>query len=50
MRCTSSTRSPTASSCWATAPRVNTTGLDVRVMRNQKGYVSGCNGQLAVTC
>jgi transposase len=32
-----------------TPPRANTTDPDVRVMRNQKGYVSGCNGQLAVT-
>jgi transposase len=33
-----------------TEPRANTTDPDVRVMRNQKGYVSGYNGQLAVTC
>jgi transposase len=32
-----------------TAPRANTTDPDVRVMRNQKGYVSGYNGQLVVT-
>jgi transposase len=30
-------------------PRANTTDPDVRVMRNQKGYVSGYNGQLVVT-
>jgi hypothetical protein len=33
-----------------TPPRANTTDPDVRVMRNQKGYVSGYNGQLVVTC
>ena len=32
-----------------TEPRANTTDPDVRVMRNQKGYVSGYNGQLVVT-
>ena len=32
-----------------TEPRANITGPDVRVMRNQKGYVPGCNGQLVVT-
>ena len=32
-----------------TGPRANTTGPDVRVMRNQKGYVAGCNGQAVVT-
>jgi transposase len=32
-----------------TEPRANITDPDVRVMRNQKGYVAGCNGQLAVT-
>src|SRR5436190_723540 len=32
-----------------TEPRANITDPDVRVMRNQKGYVSGYNGQLAVT-
>jgi transposase len=32
-----------------TPPRANTTDPDVRVMRNQKGYVSGYNGQLVVT-
>jgi hypothetical protein len=33
-----------------TRPRANITDLDVRVMRNQKGYVAGYNGQLIVTC
>jgi len=32
-----------------TPPRANTTDPDVRVMRNQKGYVAGYNGQLVVT-
>jgi transposase len=32
-----------------TPPRANTTDPDVRVMRNQKGHVSGYNGQLVVT-
>jgi transposase len=32
-----------------TEPRANTTDPDVRVMRNQKGYVAGYNGQAAVT-
>jgi transposase len=32
-----------------TPPRADTTDPDVRVMRNQKGYVSGYNGQLVVT-
>jgi transposase len=32
-----------------TEPRANITDPDVRVMRNQKGYVAGYNGQLAVT-
>src|SRR5215468_3053059 len=32
-----------------TEPRANITDPDVRVMRNQKGYVTGYNGQLAVT-
>jgi transposase len=32
-----------------TGPRANITGPDVRVMRNQKGYVAGYNGQLVVT-
>ena len=32
-----------------TEPRANTTDPDVRVMRHQKGYVAGCNGQLVVT-
>jgi hypothetical protein len=32
-----------------TGPRADITGPDVRVMRNQKGYVAGCNGQLVVT-
>jgi hypothetical protein len=32
-----------------TEPRANITDPDVRVMRNQKGYVSGYNGQLVVT-
>jgi transposase len=32
-----------------TAPRANITDPDVRVMRNQKGYVAGYNGQLVVT-
>jgi transposase len=33
-----------------TEPRANTTDPAVRVMRNQKGYVAGYNGQLVVTC
>jgi transposase len=33
-----------------TQPRANITDPDVRVMRNQKGYVAGYNGQLVVTC
>jgi hypothetical protein len=32
-----------------TEPRADTTDPDVRVMRNQKGYVAGYNGQLVVT-
>jgi transposase len=32
-----------------TPPRADATDPDVRVMRNQKGYVSGYNGQLVVT-
>jgi transposase len=32
-----------------TEPRANITDPDVRVTRNQKGYVAGYNGQLAVT-
>jgi hypothetical protein len=32
-----------------TEPRANTTDPDVQVMRNQKGYVAGYNGQLVVT-
>src|SRR5215471_9336591 len=32
-----------------TKPRANITDPDVRVMRNQKGYVAGYNGQLVVT-
>jgi transposase len=32
-----------------TGPRANTTDPDCRVMRNQKGYVAGYNGQLVVT-
>jgi transposase len=32
-----------------TEPRANTTDPDVRVMRNQKGYVAGYNGQIVVT-
>ena len=32
-----------------TEPRANITGPDVRVMRNQKGYVAGYNGQAVVT-
>jgi hypothetical protein len=32
-----------------TEPRANITDPDVRVMRNQKGYVPGCNRQLVVT-
>jgi len=32
-----------------TEPRANITGPDVRVMRNQNGYVAGYNGQLVVT-
>jgi transposase len=33
-----------------TEPRANITDPDVRVMRNQKGYLAGYNGQLVVTC
>jgi transposase len=32
-----------------TEPRANTTDPDVRVMRNQKGYLAGYNGQIVVT-
>jgi Transposase DDE domain len=32
-----------------TEPRANITAPDVRVMRNQKGYVAGYNGQAVVT-
>jgi hypothetical protein len=32
-----------------TGPRADITDPDVRVMRNQKGYVAGYNGQLVVT-
>src|SRR5215510_13670683 len=32
-----------------TEPRANITDPDVRMMRNQKGYVAGYNGQLVVT-
>jgi len=32
-----------------TEPRANITDPDVRIMRNQKGYVAGYNGQLVVT-
>src|SRR6185312_14040205 len=32
-----------------TEPRANITDPDVRVMRNQKGYVAGYNGQAVVT-
>jgi hypothetical protein len=32
-----------------TEPRANITDPDVRVMRNQKGYVAGYNGQLVIT-
>jgi len=32
-----------------TEPRANITDPDVRVMRNQKGYTAGYNGQLVVT-
>jgi transposase len=32
-----------------TGPRANTTDPDIRVMRNQKGYVAGYNGQIVVT-
>ena len=32
-----------------TEPRANITDPDVRVMRNQKGYVAGYNGQFVVT-
>src|SRR5215469_5947063 len=32
-----------------TEPRANITDPDARVMRNQKGYVAGYNGQLVVT-
>jgi hypothetical protein len=31
------------------AARADTTGPDVRVMRNHKGYVAGYNGQVVVT-
>src|SRR5262245_46589219 len=33
-----------------TEPLANLTDPDVRVMRNKKGYVSGYNAQLVVTC
>jgi transposase len=33
-----------------TEPRANLTDPDVRIMRNKKGYVSGYNAQLVVTC
>jgi transposase len=33
-----------------TEPRANITDPDVRVMRSQRGYVPGYNGQLMVTC
>jgi transposase len=33
-----------------TEPQANITDPDVRVMRNQKGYVAGYNGQAVVTC
>jgi transposase len=33
----------------STEPRANITDPDVRVMRNQKGYVAGYNGQAVVT-
>jgi transposase len=32
-----------------TGPRADATGPDVRVMRNQKGYLAGYNGQIVVT-
>jgi hypothetical protein len=32
-----------------TEPRANITDPHVRIMRNQKGYVAGDNGQLVVT-
>jgi len=32
-----------------TEPRANITDPDVRIMRNEKGYVAGYNGQLVVT-
>jgi transposase len=32
-----------------TEPKANITDLDVRVMKNQKGYVAGYNGQIVVT-
>jgi transposase len=35
--------------CNNTEPRANITDPDVRVMRNQKGYSAGYNGQLVVT-
>jgi len=33
-----------------TEPRANITDPDVRVMRNQKGYLAGYNGQLVIPC
>jgi hypothetical protein len=33
-----------------TEPRANLTDPDVRIMQSKKGYVSGYNGQLVVTC
>ena len=36
--------------CAGTEPRANLTDPDVRIMRSKKGYVSGYNGQLVVTC
>ena len=33
----------------STEPRANTTDPDVLVMRDQKGYMAGYNGQIVVT-
>jgi hypothetical protein len=40
---------PPRASRAGTGPRADITDPDVRVMRNQKGYVAGYNGQAAVT-
>jgi hypothetical protein len=40
---------PPRASRAGTGPRADITGPDVRVMRNQKGYVAGYNGQAVVT-